>query len=63
MYLQDLGMFEQLYESNNRDLRSTLERISAIAEEADEPFAAVRTQVQTAAPFSRQLETAASVEK
>ncbi len=63
MYLQDLDMFEQFYESNNRDLRSTLERISAIAEEADEPFAAVRTQLQTAARFSRQLETAASVEK
>ena len=63
MYLQDLGMFEQFYQSNKRDLRSTLERIRAIAEEADEPFAAVRTQVQTAARFSRQLETAAHMEK
>ena len=63
MYLQDLGMFERLYTQNNEDLRSTLQRISALAEEADEPFAAVRTKVQAAARFSRQLETAVYAEK
>ena len=41
-YLQDLRVFEQVYEQHNRDLRRTLDAITALAEEAEQPFEAVR---------------------
>ena len=41
-YLRDLSIFEQVYEQHNQDLRRTLDAITAIAEDAEQPFEAVR---------------------
>ncbi len=41
-YLQDLSVFERVYERHNHDLRRTLDTITVLAEGAEQPFAAVR---------------------
>ena len=41
-YLQDLRVFERVYAQKNQDLRRTLDTITALAEDAEQPFAAVR---------------------
>lgn len=41
-YLRDLSLFERVYEQNNHDLRQTLDAITALAEDAEQPFEAVR---------------------
>lgn len=46
VYLQDLALFEQLYQQHRQDLQGTLARITEVAGDADEPFAGVRTLVQ-----------------
>ena len=40
-YLRDLRVFERVYEQHDRDLRRTLDTITAIAEDAEQPFEAV----------------------
>jgi predicted aminopeptidase len=46
VYLQDLALFEQVYQQSGQDLQATLKRISDAAEkEADDPFAGVRELV------------------
>ncbi len=44
-YLQDLRVFERVYEQNKHDLRRTLDAITALAEDAEQPFEAVRRVV------------------
>ena len=46
-YLQDLRIFERVYERHNQDLRRTLDAITALAEDAQQPFEAVRSQMRT----------------
>ena len=41
-YLRDLSVFERMYEQHDRDLRRTLDAITALAEDAEQPFEAVR---------------------
>ena len=41
-YLKDLRVFERVYEQNNHDLRQTLDAITTLAEDAEQPFEAVR---------------------
>ena len=41
-YLQDLRVFERVYEQQDQDLRRTLDAITALAEDAAQPFEAVR---------------------
>ena len=41
-YLRDLSVFERMYEQHNHDLRRTLDAITALAEDAPQPFEAVR---------------------
>ena len=41
-YLRDLSLFERLYEQHNHDLRRTLDAITALAADAEQPFEAVR---------------------
>ncbi len=41
-YLRDLSLFERLYEQHNHDLRRTLDAITSIAADAEQPFEAVR---------------------
>ena len=41
-YLRDLSVFERMYEQHNHDLRRTLDAITALAEDAQQPFEAVR---------------------
>jgi len=43
IYLQDLGVFEEIFQQNGQDLRQTLNRIIAAAKDADNPFEEVRT--------------------
>lgn len=46
VYLQDLGLFEQVYQQSGQDLRAALKRISDAAEkEEDDPFVGVRELV------------------
>jgi len=46
VYLQDLGLFEQVYRQSGQDLRTALKRISDAAEkEEDDPFVGVRELV------------------
>ena len=40
-YLRDLSVFERVYEQHNHDLRRTLDAITALAEDAEQPFEAV----------------------
>ena len=40
-YLKDLRVFERVYEQHDRDLRRTLDAITALAEDAEQPFEAV----------------------
>ena len=40
-YLKDLRVFERVYEQHDRDLRRTLDAITATAEDAEQPFEAV----------------------
>ena len=51
MYLKDLGVFERFYDQHNQDLQQTLEAITRIAEDADDPFEAVRGRLSTAVQF------------
>lgn len=48
IYLQDLEVFEQVYQQNGQDLRTTLARITEAAKKAEDPFAAVRSLVSEA---------------
>lgn len=41
-YLRDLRVFERMYEQHDHDLRRTLDTITALAEDAEQPFEAVR---------------------
>jgi predicted aminopeptidase len=43
VYLKDLTVFEEIFQQNGQDLRDTLSRIIEVAEDADDPFAGVRT--------------------
>ena len=50
VYLQELALFEQGYQQNGRDLRTTLTRITEATKGADDnPFAAIRTLVEGSA--------------
>ena len=42
VYMQELALFEQVYQQYGQDLRVALERIPEAAEEGDEPFAGVK---------------------
>ena len=44
-YLKDLRVFERVYEQHDRDLRQTLDAITATAEDAEQPFEAVRKRL------------------
>jgi predicted aminopeptidase len=45
VYLQDLALFERLYQQNGQDLRTTLDEITQAARDSDDPFAATRELV------------------
>ncbi|MBM4257729.1 MAG: hypothetical protein FJ147_17785 [Deltaproteobacteria bacterium] len=47
VYLQELTLFERIYEQHGQDLRTTLEKIMAAARSNDDPFVATRTLVST----------------
>lgn len=53
IYLQDLALFERVYEQYGQDLHATLGQITAAAEDADDPFAAVRRSLVEGAQCSR----------
>lgn len=42
VYLQDLDLFESLYDASGKDLRRTLQSLESATATGDEPFAAVR---------------------
>ncbi len=41
-YLRDLSLFERVYEQHDHDLRRTLDAITALAADAQQPFEVVR---------------------
>jgi len=45
VYLQDLALFEQIYQQNGQELRTTLEKITQAAYKSDDPFAATRVLI------------------
>lgn len=45
IYLQDLALFERVYQQHGKDLRTTLTRITAAAKTKADPFAAIRSLV------------------
>ena len=45
VYMQDLALFEQVYQQNGQNLRVVLERIPEAAEDGEEPFVGVRELV------------------
>jgi predicted aminopeptidase len=47
IYLQDLALFERMYQQEGRDLRAALTRIINAAKTEDEPFGAIRGLVGT----------------
>ena len=53
-YLRDLRVFERVYEQHNHDLRRTLDAITAIAEDAEQPFEAVRSRVRPSVRLRQQ---------
>jgi len=48
IYLQELALFERIYQQNGRDLRATLTQITEGAKKDSDPFAGVRSLVTVA---------------
>ncbi len=46
VYLQELSLFERVYQQQGQDLRVTLEKITEAAKNGEEPFAATRRLVE-----------------
>ncbi len=46
VYMQELALFEQVYQQTDQDLQRTLTRITESAEHTAEPFAEVKTQLE-----------------
>jgi predicted aminopeptidase len=53
VYLQDLALFERVYQQNGQDLRTTLEKITQAARNSDDPFAATLALVGEIDPSSQ----------
>lgn len=47
VYLQELALFEQIYQQNGQELRAALEKITQAARKSDDPFVATRALVST----------------
>jgi predicted aminopeptidase len=45
VYLQDLALFERVYQQHGQNLRATLEEITKVAKKGEDPFAATRMLV------------------
>jgi predicted aminopeptidase len=57
VYLQELALFERVYQQNGQDLRVTLAHITAAAKKEDDPFAGVRELVSVSHNSFRPLPT------
>jgi predicted aminopeptidase len=53
IYLTDLDLFDGVFEREGRDLRATIRRVIALAESADDPYAAVRAWLVASKAGSR----------
>lgn len=47
VYLQELSLFERIYQQNGQDLRETLTRLMEAAQKEEDPFAGVRALAST----------------
>ncbi len=57
LYLRELALFEQAYQQDGQDLRLTLERITTIAKNGEDPFTAVQLAVEN----GKKLKTARGI--
>jgi len=61
IYATDLGMFDRVWEREGRDLKSAISRVTGLAKDAKDPFAAVRAWLD--APVSSDSSNVGALER